>query len=59
MRNDQCPNCENDISSAVTAAIVSRLQSGDGDSDTLICPNCGTALSLTVNIDTSLLRQSA
>jgi RNA polymerase subunit RPABC4/transcription elongation factor Spt4 len=59
MRNDQCPSCENDISEAVTAAIVSRLQSGDGESDTLICPNCGTALSLTFSIDTSLSRQSA
>jgi hypothetical protein len=59
MRNDQCPNCENDISEAVTAAIVSRLESGDTESDLLICPNCSTALSLTVNIDTSLARQSA
>jgi hypothetical protein len=59
MRNDQCPNCENDISEAVTAAIVTGLQSGEGDTSTLICPNCSTALSLTVSIDTSLSRQSA
>jgi ribosomal protein S27AE len=59
MRNDQCPNCENDISDAVNAAIVSRLQAGDAESDTLLCPNCGTALTLTVNIETSLARQSA
>jgi len=59
MRNDQCPNCENDISDAVNAAIVARLQAGDAESDTLICPNCSTALTLTVNIETSLARQSA
>lgn len=58
MRDNRCPNCENDISEAVTSAIVSRLQKGGGESDVVTCPHCGVALSLTVNIDTSLSVQS-
>ena len=58
MRDNRCPNCDNDISEAVTAAIVSKLTAGESQSDVVTCPHCGTELSLTVNIDASLSRLS-
>ena len=58
MRDNRCPSCDNDISEVVTSAIVSRLQAGATESDVVTCPHCGAELSLTVNIDTSLSRQS-
>jgi hypothetical protein len=59
MRDNRCPNCDNDISEVVTSAIVSRLKAaGEGGPDVVTCPHCATELSLTVNIDTSLSRQS-
>jgi hypothetical protein len=58
MRDNICPSCENDISEAVTSAIVSTITAGRGESAVVTCPHCGTELSLTVNIQASLSRQS-
>ena len=58
MRENRCPNCENDISEVVTSAIVSRLTAGGTEPEVVTCPHCGTELSLTVNIDASLARLS-
>jgi hypothetical protein len=59
MRDNRCPNCDNDITEVVTSAIVSRLQAGGAESDVVTCPHCGTELSLIVNIEASLSRQSS
>jgi hypothetical protein len=56
MRENKCPNCENDISEVVTSAIVARLVAGGSESDVVTCPHCATELSLTVNIDATLSR---
>jgi hypothetical protein len=58
MRDDKCPNCENDITDAVNLAIVSRLDGGEAASDLVTCPHCAEVLILTVSIDTSLSRQA-
>ena len=55
MRDNRCPNCENDIATAVNAAIVKSLQTSR-PVDVVCCPHCRTELNLDVIITSSLSR---
>ena len=59
MRDNRCPTCENDISDAVNAAVVRAVTSGSEGVDSLRCPHCDAALSVTINLSTTLSLQRA
>lgn len=53
MRDTRCPSCENDITDALTPALLAYLD-GDGDRETVVCPHCNAELALTISINTSI-----
>jgi hypothetical protein len=54
MRDNCCPNCENDIATTVTSTIVAGLEQGETGSTSLTCPHCDAELTLTVTIAATL-----
>lgn len=57
MSDHRCPNCENDLTDAVMAAIVTSLRAGGSGVEAVTCPHCDEALSVTVTVNATLARQ--
>jgi DNA-directed RNA polymerase subunit RPC12/RpoP len=56
MQGNRCPNCENDLNDAVTAAIIAKLRSGVNGPMPIECPHCGEELVVTASVKTSVER---
>jgi hypothetical protein len=59
MQDNRCPNCENDITETVKATLVTMIQEGSGSMRSIACPHCGESLTVTAQVSTNLLRESA
>jgi hypothetical protein len=59
MPDNRCPNCENDITETVNNTLIDMIRAGNERSQTIDCPHCGEALTVTAQVSTALLRETA
>lgn len=54
MQDNRCPNCKNDITGTVNAAIIAMVDQGDRQPRPVTCPHCSEALVVSAQIAASL-----
>ncbi|MGC4085544.1 MAG: hypothetical protein QM736_26325 [Vicinamibacterales bacterium] len=54
MRDNRCPNCKNDITSTVNAAIIAMIDDEDRAPRPIACPHCDESLVVSAQIASSL-----
>lgn len=58
MQDNRCPNCENDITTTVNAAIIAMVEESDRQPRAVTCPHCGESLIVSAQVVSSLQREA-